>query len=99
MNVKPTLTLLDIGLKQCFIKFSFHFEGVLLVVRGCTFILRGCSRTLKTLNSPPLASHALASTMASVTDLLHKARPWRKYTYVRFEIMHIYVPVRRHVWR
>ena len=56
MNVKPTLTLLDIGLKQCFIKFSFHFEGVLLVVRGCTFMLRGCSRTLKTLNSPPLSA-------------------------------------------
>ena len=27
---------------------------MLLAVRGCTCALRGCSRTLKTLNSPPL---------------------------------------------
>ena len=43
MNVKTTLTLLDIGMKRCFIKFSFHFEGVLLVVRGGTFMFMGCS--------------------------------------------------------
>ena len=46
--------LLDVCLKRCFAKFSFHFEGVLLAVRGCTCVLRGCSRTLKTPNSPPL---------------------------------------------
>ena len=55
MNIK-TITLLDICLKRCFIKFSFHFEGVLLAVRGCTSMFRGCSRTLKTPNSPPLHS-------------------------------------------
>ena len=53
-NIKTTLHLLEIGFKGCFIKFSFHFEGVLLAVRGCTCMLRGCSRTLKTPNSPPL---------------------------------------------
>ena len=53
-NVKTTITLLDICLKRCFIKLSFHFEGVLLAVRGCTSMFRGCSRTLKTSNSPPL---------------------------------------------
>ena len=55
MNVKTTISLVDICLKRCFIKFSFYFEGVLLVVRGCTSMFRGCSRTLKTPNSPPLA--------------------------------------------
>ena len=54
MNIKKTITLLDICLKRCLIKFSFHFEGVLLAVRGCTSMFRGCSRTLKTPNSPPL---------------------------------------------
>ena len=34
MNVKTTLYLICVGLKRCFIKFSFHFEGVLLAVRG-----------------------------------------------------------------
>ena len=54
MNVKTTLYLICVGFKRCFIKLSFHFEGVLLAVRGCTCMLRGCSRTLKTPNSPPL---------------------------------------------
>ena len=54
MNVKTTITLLDVCLKRHFIKFFFHFEGVLLAVRGCTSMFRGCSRTLKTPNSPPL---------------------------------------------
>ena len=56
MNVKTTITLLDICLKRCFIKFSFHFEGVLLAMRGCTSMFRGCSRTLKTPYSPPLST-------------------------------------------
>ena len=55
MNVNATITLFDICLKRCFMKFSFHFEGVLLAVRGCSFMFRGCSRTLKTPNSPPLS--------------------------------------------
>ena len=55
INVKTTITLLDIALKRCFVKFSFNFEGVLLAVRGCTLMFRGCSRTLKTPNYPPLA--------------------------------------------
>ena len=54
MNVKTNITLLDICLKRCFIRFSFHFEGVLLALRGCTSMFRGCSRTLKTPNSPTL---------------------------------------------
>ena len=53
MNVKTTTTLLDICLKWCF-NFSFHFEGVLLAVGGCTSMFRGCSRTLNAPNSPPL---------------------------------------------
>ena len=51
MNVKITKTLL---VKRHFIKFFFHFEGMLLAVRGCTSMFKGCSRTLKTPNSPPL---------------------------------------------
>ena len=59
LNVKTTITLLDIVLKRCFIKFSFHFEWVFLAVRGCNSMFRGCSRTLKTPNSPtpPLYIH------------------------------------------
>ena len=38
MNIKTTLNLLEIGFKGCFIKFSFHFEGVFLAVRGCTYL-------------------------------------------------------------
>ena len=52
MNIKTTTTLLDICLKWCF-NFSFHFEGMLLAVRGCTSMFRGCSHTLKTPNFPP----------------------------------------------
>ena len=36
--------------------FSYNFEGVLLAMRGCTCVLRGCSRILKTPNSPSLFS-------------------------------------------
>ena len=54
MNVKTTITLMDVGVKRYIIKFFFHFEEVLLAVRGCTSTFRGCSRTLKTPNSPPL---------------------------------------------
>ena len=39
--------LLDLGITKCFMKFFFNFERVLLATRGC-------SRTLKTPNSPPL---------------------------------------------
>ena len=39
--------------EMIFIEISCHFEGVLLAVRGCTCMFRGCSRTLKTPNSPP----------------------------------------------
>ena len=54
MNINATISVLDICLKQCFMKFSFHFEGVLLAVRGSSFMFKGYSRTLKTPNSPPL---------------------------------------------
>ena len=67
MNIK-TITLLDICLKRCFIKFSFHFEGVLLAVRGCTSMFRGCSRTLKTPNSPPLSLPHQFSTDLEFSD-------------------------------
>ena len=49
-----TISLLDIGFKWYFMTFFFCFERVLLAMRVCTFSLRGCSRTLKTPNSPPL---------------------------------------------
>ena len=49
-----TISLLDIVFKWRFMIFFFCFEGVLLAMRGCTCLLRGCSRTLKTPNSPPL---------------------------------------------
>ena len=40
--------------EKVFHKLFLHFEGVLLAVRGCTCVLRGCSRTLKIPHSPPL---------------------------------------------
>ena len=49
-----TISLLDIGFKWCLMIFFICFERVLLAMRGCTCSLRGCSRTLKTPNSPPL---------------------------------------------
>ena len=49
-----TISLLDIGFKWCFMISFFYFERVHLAIRGCTCALRGCSRTLKTPNSPPL---------------------------------------------
>ena len=49
-----TISLLDIGFKWCFVISFFCFERVHLAMRGCTCALRGCSRTLKTPNSPPL---------------------------------------------
>ena len=48
-----TISLWDIGFKWWFMTLYFCFERVLLTMRGCTFSLRGCSRTLKTPNSPP----------------------------------------------
>ena len=72
MNVKTTITLLDVCLKRHFIKFFFHFEGVLLTVRGCTSMFRGCSRTLKTPNSPPLR---LAEAGEAGTRTQRQARP------------------------
>ena len=54
MNFKTTINLLDVGLNRCFINFLLHFEGVLLVVSGCTW--GGGSRILKIRNSPPLYS-------------------------------------------
>ena len=72
---KPTITLLDICLKWCFIKFSFHFEGVLLAVRECTSMFRGCSRPLKTPNSPPLSKCNLQLfTIASSSELAPTGR-------------------------
>ena len=38
--------------------FFFNVEGVFLALKGCTCVLRGCSRTLKTPNSPPLLGMA-----------------------------------------
>ena len=51
-----TISLLDTGLQWCFMDFLFRFEGVLLAVIGCTCALRGCLRTLKTPNSPPVST-------------------------------------------
>ena len=56
MNFKTIIKLLDVGFERCFVQFFLHFEGVLLVVSGCTCVLRGCSCTLKTPNYPPLLS-------------------------------------------
>ena len=41
MNIKTTIHLLDVSLKRYFVNFSFHFEGVLLAVRGCTWHAQG----------------------------------------------------------
>ena len=49
-----TISLLDIGFKWCFVISFFYFERLHLAMRGCTCTLRGCSRTLKTPNSPAL---------------------------------------------
>ena len=43
--------LLDLGITKCFMKFFCNFERVLLATRGC-------SRTLKTPNSPPVAGRS-----------------------------------------
>ena len=42
--------------KYCYVFYDlfFNFEGVLSVMRGWACVLRGCSRTLKIPNSPPL---------------------------------------------
>ena len=49
------ITFLLILVFQCVlgIKLFFNFKGVLLTMRGCTHVLRGCSSTLKTPNSLP----------------------------------------------
>ena len=41
MNIKTTITLLDIGLKRWFIKCSFHFEGMLLTGERMHFHVQG----------------------------------------------------------
>ena len=46
---------------------AFLFERVLLVVRGCTFVLRGCSRIPKTPNSPPLLFKCFSILCAPIT--------------------------------
>ena len=50
-------------------KFSCHFEGELLAVRGRTCVPRGCSRTLKTPNSPPLGPSGTTGPPAANTSL------------------------------
>ena len=55
-----TISLSDIRFKWCFIIFFFCFQRVVLAMRVCTYSLRGCSRTLKTPNSPPLRTLQLS---------------------------------------
>ena len=74
MNINATITLLDICLKQCFTKFSFHFDGVLLAVRGCSFMFRGCSRTLKIPNSPPLMHIIVRATTHKDAVVAHSSQ-------------------------
>ena len=58
---------------MCFMSFFFNFEGVLLVMRGCACVLRGCSRALKTPNSPPLIS----TQIDEIQDTgLEMGQPW-----------------------
>ena len=47
IRTSDIIFLLDLSIIKCFMKFFFKFERVLLATRGC-------SRTLKTPNSPPL---------------------------------------------
>ena len=56
--------LLDLGITKCFMKFFFNFERVLLATRGC-------SRTLKTPNSPPLA---VSEIFTGLQELNYKVR-------------------------
>ena len=45
--------------------FFFTFDGVLLEMRGCTYVLRGCSRTLKPqILRPWLFVHSSASAIS-----------------------------------
>ena len=60
--------LIDIGFKFCFVISFSYFERVHLAVRGCTCAPRGCSRTLKTPNSPPL--HQCTCARAHSTSFL-----------------------------
>ena len=48
--------LLDGDLNERCIKFSLYFKGAFLGIRGRTCVLKGCSRTHKTPNSPPLTA-------------------------------------------
>ena len=54
--------LFNLGIIRYFITLFFNFEGMLLAMRGCTCVFRGCSRTLKTPNSPPLPLDASLET-------------------------------------
>ena len=47
IRTSDIIFLLDLSIIRCFMKFFFKFERVLLATRGCP-------RTLKTPNSPPL---------------------------------------------
>ena len=50
IRTSDIIFLLDLSIIRCFMKFFFKFERVLLATRGCP-------RTLKTPNSPPLLSN------------------------------------------
>ena len=52
IQTQLNISVLDVSVTGCFTMSFFHFEGVLLATRGCTCVLRGCSRTLRTPNSP-----------------------------------------------
>ena len=49
IRAEVIIFVLDLSITKCFMKLFFKFERVLLVTRGC-------SRTLKTPNSPPLVT-------------------------------------------
>ena len=48
------ILVLDLSITRYFMQFFFNFERVLSAIRGFMCVLRGCSRTLKIHNYPPL---------------------------------------------
>ena len=61
MNVKTTIILLDVCLKRHFIQFFFHFEGVLLAVRGCTSWVENCQNARGCFSIGDCSVHSLAT--------------------------------------
>ena len=88
---KTTINLLDVGLKWYLSKFQCHFEGVRLAVRGCTCMFRGCSRTLKTPNSPPpgisMGADCWQRIFLNISRYPYFQTPWNPLNFSRFDTL------------